>query len=341
MTGATLRCAQMAHPQHERTCAFTTMLLALLPAVFLGSNSIITAKIDSKPSQGTLGTTIGALLFAIAVSLCYVVPHAGWAFAYNPRIWVVGLCSGVFWTIGSFGQYSALKPLGVSVAMPISTAGQVVGNALMAAIVLEQWTTLHVWAVGMLAIILVTAGAVMCSARDHTEGAVQRSPKDVRAGLTALLFSTLGFMMYFLFPNLLHKTGFIGDDIYNATGGDGLYYMTSVILPQAVGQVLTALAIITFIEKNTQLIVAKKTALNIITGLSWAVGNVLVFICAASPHVGQAIATTFSQLGVIVSTYGGIVILHEHKSKRQMAFILFGTVLITVGAVLMGMFTTR
>lgn len=148
------------------------MLLALLPAVFLGSNSIITAKIDGKPSQGTLGTTIGALLFAIAVSLCYVVPHAGWAFAYNPRIWVVGLCSGVFWTIGSFGQYSALKPLGVSVAMPISTAGQVVGNALMAAIVLEQWTTLHVWAVGMLAIILVTAGAVMCSARDHTEGAV-------------------------------------------------------------------------------------------------------------------------------------------------------------------------
>ena len=223
------------------------MLLALLPAVFLGSNSIITAKIDGKPSQGTLGTTIGALLFAIAVSLCYVVPHAGWAFAYNPRIWVVGLCSGVFWTIGSFGQYSALKPLGVSVAMPISTAGQVVGNALMAAIVLEQWTTLHVWAVGMLAIILVTAGAVMCSARDHTEGAVQRSPKDVRAGLTALLFSTLGFMMYFLFPNLLHKTGFIGDDIYNAPSGDGLYYMTSVILPQAVGQVLTALAIITFI----------------------------------------------------------------------------------------------
>lgn len=317
------------------------MLLALLPAVFLGSNSIITAKIDGKPSQGTLGTTIGALLFAIAVSLCYVVPHAGWAFAYNPRIWVVGLCSGVFWTIGSFGQYSALKPLGVSVAMPISTAGQVVGNALMAAIVLEQWTTLHVWAVGMLAIILVTAGAVMCSARDHTEGAVQRSPKDVRAGLTALLFSTLGFMMYFLFPNLLHKTGFIGDDIYNAPSGDGLYYMTSVILPQAVGQVLTALAIITFIEKNTQLIVAKKTALNIITGLAWDVGNVLVFICAASPHVGQAIATTFSQLGVIVSTYGGIVILHEHKSKRQMAFILFGTVLITVGAVLMGMFTTR
>lgn len=163
----------------------------------------------------------------------------------------------------------------------------------------------------------------------------------MRAGLTALLFSTLGFMMYFLFPNLLHKTGFIGDDIYNAPGGDGLYYMTSVILPQAVGQVLTALAIITFIEKNTQLIVAKKTALNIITGLAWAVGNVLVFICAASPHVGQAIATTFSQLGVIVSTYGGIVILHEHKSKRQMAFILFGTVLITVGAVLMGMFTTR
>ena len=124
-------------------------------------------------------------------------------------------------------------------------------------------------------------------------------------------------------------------------GGGGWTLSPQQFINFLVGQVLTALAIITFIEKNTQLIVAKKTALNIITGLAWAVGNVLVFICAASPHVGQAIATTFSQLGVIVSTYGGIVILHEHKSKRQMAFILFGTVLITVGAVLMGMFTTR
>ena len=84
------------------------MLIALLPALFLGSNSVMTAKIDGKPSQGTLGTTFGAFLFAVLMAVCYTIPHAGASFAFNPRIWVVGLCSGIFWTIGSIGQFSAL-----------------------------------------------------------------------------------------------------------------------------------------------------------------------------------------------------------------------------------------
>ena len=316
------------------------MLIALLPALFLGSNSVITAKIDGKPSQGTLGTTIGAVMFAVLVSLFYTVPNAGWAFAFDARIWLVGLCSGVFWTIGSFGQFSALKPLGVSMAMPISTAGQVVGNALLAAIVLGQWRTPKVWIVGVIAIILVTAGAVLCSGKDSAADVHRISAKDMRFGLGALLFSTVGFMLYFIFPNLMHHTGFIPDSIYDAPSGNGLYYMTAVILPQSVGQILAALAIIVFVERDRTLILHRKTALNIITGLLWAVGNMLIFVSAANPHVGQAIATTFSQLGVIVSTYGGIVVLHEHKTKRQMAGILLGTLLIVAGAVLMGLYTT-
>lgn len=316
------------------------MLIALLPALFLGSNSVITAKIDGKPSQGTLGTTIGAVMFAALVSLCYTVPNAGWAFAFDPRIWIVVLASGVFWTIGSFGQFSALKPLGVSMAMPISTAGQVVGNALLAATVLGQWRTLRVWIIGIIAIILVTAGAVLCSAKDTASDARRIDAKDMRFGLSMLLLSTAGFMLYFIFPNLMHHTGFIGDAVYDAPSGNGLYYMTAVILPQSVGQIAAALAIIVFVERDRTLILRRKTALNIITGLLWAVGNMLIFVSAANPHVGQAIATTFSQLGVIVSTYGGIAVLHEHKTKHQMVSILFGTVLIVAGAVLMSMYTT-
>ncbi|WKX23959.1 GRP family sugar transporter [Bifidobacterium animalis] len=316
------------------------MLIALLPALFLGSNSVMTAKIDGKPSQGTLGATFGAFLFAVLMAVCYTIPHAGASFAFNPRIWVVGLCSGIFWTIGSIGQFSALKPLGVSLAMPISTAGQVVGNALMAAIVLGEWRSLRVWVIGIIAIILVTSGAILCSARDSVTDAVHISAKNMKFGMIALLISTIGFMMYFVFPNLLHKTGYIDNAIYNAPDGNGLYYMTAMILPQSVGQVLAAVAIIVLGEHNQSLIFTRKTALNIFTGLSWAIGNCLIFISAANPNVGQAIATTFSQLGVLVSTFGGIVILKEHKTRHQMICILFGTLLIVAGAVLMAMYTT-
>lgn len=315
------------------------MFIALLPALFIGSNSLITAKIDGKPSQGTLGTTIGAFLFALAVALCYVGPHAGWGYVFQPRIWVVGLCSGLFWAIGSFGQFSALKPLGVSVAMPISTAAQVVGNALMAAIVLRQWTTVHVWVAGIAAIFLVSAGAVLCSAKgDDASTAISAANR--RTGLLAIAASTLGFMLYFVFPNLLHQTGFIGDALYDAPDGNGLYYMTAVILPQSVGQVLAALAIVLFVDRDASLIRSRKTALNLVTGLAWAIGNVLVFISSANPHVGQAIATTFSQLGVVVATYGGIVFLHERKTRRQMVSIVLGTICIVAGAALMALYTT-
>lgn len=53
------------------------MLIALLPALFLGSNSVMTAKIDGKPSQGTLGTTFGAFLFAVLMAVCYTIPMLG------------------------------------------------------------------------------------------------------------------------------------------------------------------------------------------------------------------------------------------------------------------------
>lgn len=316
------------------------MIIALLPALFLGSNSIITAKINGRASQGTLGTTVGAFLFAVVVSVCYVLPQAGPAYVCNPRIWLVGVCSGIFWAIGSFGQFSALKPLGVSIAMPISTAAQVVGNALMAAIVLRQWTTVRVWILGLIAIILVSVGAVLCSAKSKAADAEQISPQHMRSGLISLAVSTAGFVMYFLFPNLMHQTGFINDAVYNAPDGKRLYYMTAVILPQSIGQVIAALVIIIAIDHAQSLIFTKKTALNIITGLAWAIGNVLVFISAANPHVGQAVATTFSQLGVVVSTYGGIVLLKEHKTKGQMLHIVAGTICIVVGAVIMGLYTT-
>ena len=76
--------------------------------------------------------------------------------------------------------------------------------------------------------------------------------------------------------------------------------------------------------------------LNMITGVVWAIGNVLIFISCANPNIGQAVATTFSQLNVIVAVLGGILILHEKRTRRQLWFIALGTLLIAAGAVLMG-----
>ncbi|MBP0723487.1 hypothetical protein J7546_26845, partial [Escherichia coli] len=50
---------------------------------------------------------------------------------------------------------------------------------------------------------------------------------------------------------------------------------------------------------------------------------------------GNAIAFSFSQLGVIISTIGGILFLGEKKTKKELAYIIIGTVLFILGAILL------
>ena len=55
----------------------------------------------------------------------------------------------------------------------------------------------------------------------------------------------------------------------------------------------------------------KSTALNLIPGVVWGIGNLFMFY--SQPKVGVATSFSLSQLLVIVSTLGGIFILGEKK----------------------------
>jgi glucose uptake protein len=72
---------------------------------------------------------------------------------------------------------------------------------------------------------------------------------------------------------------------------------------------------------------------NIFVGLMWGVGN--IFMLLAASMAGNAIAFSFSQLGVIISTIGGILFLGEKKTKKEITYITIGTILFIVGALLL------
>lgn len=311
------------------------ILIALIPALAWGATGIITTKMGGSAAQGTLGMTMGSLIFGIIVLLAYVLPAAGTGYAFNGRIWVVGFISGLFWAVGTAGQFVGFKRLGVSIGNPISTAGQIVTNAIMAAAVLGEWKTDRMWIFGLIAIVMVVLGALATSMPDGKNGTAMNKNFSWSAGLIAMLISTLGYMMYFVFPNLLAKIGYISAGLKAGPHGspDGLYYMTAIVGPQSVGQILGAFIIVIFFMKEKQLF-AKGTWRNIVTGISWAIGNVFMFISAANPNIGQATATTLSQMGVIVAAFGGIYILGEKKTKRQMVFIVIGVIMVAVGGIL-------
>ncbi|AVI94850.1 putative sugar uptake protein [Oenococcus oeni] len=306
------------------------ILIALIPAITWGSTGLVNTKMGGSAAQQTLGMTFGALIFGLAVMLFYVIPNH---ISLDYRIWIVGLFSGIFWAVGTAGQFVAYKDMGVSSAFPLSTAGQIVSNAIMAAAVLGEWTTIQMWVFGAIAITLVTTGALLTSARSKASKSTStQRPAAYSHGLIALLLSTIGYMLYFVFPNLMFKVGFISKAVHEANNGAS--YMTAIIGPQAIGQVIGAFIIVIFVFHESEKMFQKATWRNILTGLNWGVGNLFMFISTANPAIGQATATTLSQMGVIVGTFSGIYLLHEKKTRDQMVKIVIGSVLVVIGGVL-------
>ena len=58
---------------------------------------------------------------------------------------------------------------------------------------------------------------------------------------------------------------------------------------------------------------------NMIDGATFGVGNILMLMAASV--AGNAIAFSFSQLGVIIATIGGIFFLGEKKTKKELVYI--------------------
>ncbi|EEI72676.1 sugar transport protein [Lentilactobacillus hilgardii ATCC 27305] len=281
-------------------------------------------------AQQTLGESMGALILGLLVYFFFVMPQS---IQVTSHIWQVGFFSGIFWSIGTAGQFIAFKKMGVSAALPISTAGQIISNALMAAAVLGEWITVSMWLFGSISIALITIGALLTSARSHLEKQrkEKRSPTYMQ-GIVALIISTIGFMLYFVFPNLLVKTGYVSESVHNAN--HGINYMTAIVTPQACGQVIGSILIGIFIFHEGRQLFAKPAWRNLVTGLDWGIGNLFMFISAASPLIGQAMATTLSQTGVVIGTFGGIYLLHEHKTSDQMIRIIIGSILVIAGSIL-------
>lgn len=306
-----------------------SILIALIPALCWGMVGIISTKMGGNAGQQTLGISVGSVLLGLCVTLFYVIPQN---IHVDIKIWVVGLLSGLFWSVGMFGQLNSFTDLGVSIGLPLSTAGQIVTNALLGAALLGEWQTKPIWLFGLISIVMVAIGAVFISASPHKKNNIKQNPKTFKHGLIFLVISTIGYMLYFIFPNLLVKVGFISSQVRDAN--NGINYMTAIVTPQAIGQVIGAVIILLVFKKH-RTIFKMETAKNILTGVDWATGNLLMFISAANVLIGQATATTLSQMGVVVGTFGGIYLLHEKKTHDQMVKILIGTLLMVGGCILM------
>ncbi|MEW4060092.1 RhaT/GlcU family sugar-proton symporter [Bacillus siamensis] len=277
------------------------IFLAILPAIFWGSIVLFNVKLGGGPYSQTLGTTIGALIFSAVI---YLVIHP----VLTPFIFIVGIVSGLFWAVGQSNQLKTIEYIGVSKTMPISTGMQLVSTALFGVIVFHEWSTVTTVLLGILALIFIVIGIVLTSLESKKN---KEQSGQFKKGIITLIISTIGYLVYVVVARLFNVDGWVA------------------LFPQAIGMFIGGL-ILTYKHKPFN----KYTIRNIIPGLIWAAGNMFLFI--SQPKVGVATSFSLSQMGIVVSTLGGIFLLGEKKTKRQLISISIGIVLIILGGVLLG-----
>lgn len=287
------------------------MLIALIPALAWGSIGLVSGKLGGTANQQTLGMTLGALLFSIIMTICgwnhFIANNSG-------RLWLVGLISGLFWSLGQNQQFAAMKSLGVSKAIPISTGAQLVCNTLAGVFLFHEWTTRRQLSIGSIALIILVIGATLTALRDRKNTITNngRINEDWRGGSRALFFSTLGYLGYTV---IIHWAN---------------VDTRAMVLPQAIGMVIGAAVFA--LGKDA---LRKETYKNIITGLIWGTGNLCMF--EATAIIGLAVSFSLSQMGIVISTFGSIFLLGEKKTYREWVYIVIGSAMVILGGFLLGM----
>lgn len=285
-------------------------LIAASPSLLFGAFSLILGRFPGADQQKVFGIFAGAFLTSLVAA-----PFLGATWTVQTTI--IAMVSGVFAFIGLRDQTRCLRVLGVSRTMPISTGLQLVAASLVGVVLMGEWRGPGAMPVGMVAIALLVAGVWLTSRREKgAEGEL-----DWRLGISLLATSTIGLVGFLA---LVQYFGISGRD---------------AMLPQALGYGLAALVLThPRFMRDADGVDARwrlSTIPFMVAGLLWACGILILMV--TSSLVGIATGFTLAQLGVILSTLGGIWWLGEKRTRRELWWTLAGLALVVIGAVAVGL----
>lgn len=278
-------------------------LIALIPALGWGFMPLITGKVGGSEANQIFGIGAGASLVGL---IAFLIIHP----QVSMKAFLFSLLCGALWSTAQVGQFVSFKRIGVSNTVPLSTVFQLVGNSIIGVVIFGEWHSARALTIGFIALAIVIIGAMMTSFTDRSGGQNVTS-KDV----LFLLVTTIGYWIYSSFPKmpiLAHEDS------------------VGIFLPEVLGILLGAI-IYDLASGNAKAFTQKEQYTNILAGISWGIAA-FAYIFAAR-MIGVTVAFVFTQLNVIIATFGGILILHEHKSPRESKFTFWGIVLIVIGSI--------
>lgn len=273
-------------------------LIACVPILSFGLIPVIGTLIGGKPTEQSMGIALGGFVFSLAV-LLFRRPEMTWP------IFLIGFLSGVFWSVGSIGQFLGIGYLGVARSTPMLNGGQIIGTSLLG-VVLGDWASSTAKMYGFLALVLIIAGTFLTSYKQQDGSGVKPRWKQ---GILINLLAALGF------------TAYVGILKYYKIDG------WSSIFPQSIGQIV-AIALASLLLFHSRPF-TRFSVRNSVVGIIWGTGNIALLLSQAK--LGLSVAYPVSQAAVIVSVFGGVFVNHEHKTRKEWMFTGTGILIICAG----------
>ena len=284
-------------------------LFLFLPAIGWGLMPMFVAGVKkSNIYHQIVGSVLGAFIFGAVVTLIKRP-------AFNTTTFLLAMMAGAAWVIGQCGQYYSYSKVGVSETMPISTGLQLIGVPLVGVLIFGEWASTQAKLFGFIGILALIIGVACTSLTD--KGTAEGNKKNQTTTMIVLVLTTLGYI--------------ISSSIPKALKGDGVM----IFLGETIGMMIATL---TYLIGSKQIKVLKeKQSYQVIpAGIIYAIAA-LSYIISVQMN-GVNLAFVMSQLCVVISTLGGIVFLHEQKTKKGYIYTVIGLALIVAGAVLTSVF---
>lgn len=284
-------------------------LFLFIPAIGWGLMPLFVAGVKkSNIYHQIVGSVLGAFLFGVVVTLIKRP-------VFNMTSFLLAMVAGAAWVVGQCGQYYSYSKIGVSETMPLSTGLQLIGVPLVGVLIFGEWASTQAKLFGFLGILALVVGVAFTSLTD--KGTAEGNKQNQTSTMIILALTTLGYITSSSIPKALK-----GDSVM-------------IFLGQTIGMMI-ATFIYLVATKQLKVLKEKESYQVIPAGVIFAIAA-LSYIISVQMN-GVNLAFVMSQLCVVISTLGGIVFLHEQKTKKGYIYTAIGLVLIVAGAVLTSVF---
>ena len=293
-----------------------SILIGLIPALGWGFQGIVMQKIGGTTANKQMGMVLTALVMSIFVALVDPI-------VWSPALIAAAAVNGIPWAIAQILQIKSFDYLGVSRAMPLTAGMQLILTSIIGAFYFGEWPQAWQMGVGFAGIALIIVGTVLTT---YTEdGQETTSKEDIRKGVIITAISSVLYVAYATAARFFNVDSF------------------QILLPQALFMLAATVVIAIFVSQRdsvdgvfgrTEGVFGIKSWQNMLTGILWSVANIAVLF--SNQVNGVAVGWTLANMNLIFATLGGLFILHEKKTPKELKFVIAGMILIAAGGIAIG-----